>query len=451
MAERVYDRWRREVEVKREKGVKRMVKVIEENCKEKERCALIRLLTTMTLVQPNRKDKTNKENNEQEITDHNLNQYSSRTLKSKDTNMEFERYKANTQVFDKLNSEAITRQEALKKRQQIKQAQELKDCRFKPKIKSSNHSFDSNGQSVYERLFQKDKQEKEKAYEKQKRMNEIKGCTFRPKVLTNKRSVEPAFSRLHKHAEVIEQTRKIRELSKKEKELDQCTFVPSVNLSMNGTNRESSADRFKRLYDDYAERKRRLTKKALNKEEEEREAYTFRPHIEKANRSFKENEEILPRYEKLYKHHSQQKKLLEEKKRELEEEEKKLQILHIGKRQTSDVPFFDRLLDQGKAYKKKRDELAKKLMEEMGISFTPRIDINSIQMSESDSRGIIKRNEDFLKVKEKKISKQVPTELRECTFAPRLSRSQIQTTQPTVNKEQAIGERLYSYFEQYEH
>lgn len=455
MAERIYYNWKREIKVQRSKAAGRVMRIALQKCKESVKWALMKLLVKTkesSIEMSGRGYRSNKVL--EDSTSRNINQYSSRSLNpnnARDMHVsmesELEKYKSGTQVFDKLNSEALARQKSLQRNAEAKRLHELRDCTFKPHIRHlSQRSFDKQ-QSVHKRLSQCNKEDREKAYEVQKRMNEMRGCTFRPQILPargeRRTSVSSPFDRLHQHAEVQRQARKAKEMDREERELDKCTFAPLVNLSV-GSVRENSEDRFRKLYDDYAERKKKLTKKVLKKEEEEREAYTFRPHIEKTNSSFQENEAPLPRYERLYQHHSQKKKLLEEKRRELEEEEKRLQTHSVRKTQLCGTSPFSRLHDQDKVYKRRRDELAKKLMEEMGISFTPRVDCNSMLLSENDSRGIIKRNEDFLKEREEKIARQMPTGLKECTFAPRLS-----ANAPAKAKEPTPGERLYSFFENY--
>ena len=128
-------------------------------------------------------------------------------------------------IYDKLNSNSITKREIIKRNEELKKAKELENCTFKPKIRplSNRYSLRSRS-SVYERLSQSNKKQKEELYKKERQANEIKGCTFHPQVKTERHNmstdtIESAFDRLHNKAMTISQVKKLREVENKEASL----------------------------------------------------------------------------------------------------------------------------------------------------------------------------------------------------------------------------------------
>jgi hypothetical protein len=210
-------------------------------------------------------------------------------------------------------------------------------------------------------------------YEAQKELNDTKNCTFQPEIQSKKspracnRSVgseqEPAHVRLHRQAEIMDHARQNKEICKKEKELDECTFAPLINNSQM-RERSRSKGRIEELYQDHDRKSRALAKKSIQKEEAESQKCTFKPKIiSKRNQSIEsnnENEEI-PVYEKLYNRNEQRKRLLEQKKQELLEEEKKMRQ-YCSKGSKHEKADFDRLYNVRKVYEQKKEVLSKKIM-----------------------------------------------------------------------------------------
>ena len=378
-------------------------------------------------------------------------------------------------IFDKLHSEAATKNEVKQMNEEIRRKREVQNCTFKPRLRSDSHVL--NRSAVYERLSQSNRKEKQQYYELQKNANETRQCTFKPSLpktyhhTPSRSSIgldeEPVYSRLHKHAESIDQDRQAKALAKKDKELESCTFAPRINPSPSrGAMSINRGNRFNELYLEHEEKKRKLAKKTLEKEDSLKKNYTFKPQLDQSRLSMKEDidasESSVPRYERLYSKHAQKEKMLERKRRELVEEEKKLRAFVSNRSKISLTASkevassstknerFSKLYDQDKVYKQKKDELSKKLMQERGINFTPRINQNSAY--ENDSRGVIERNEQFLKEKKEKLSKQVPTELKECTFVPKVASKPNSRKAAEIENNPRLtpGERLYAYFEKYE-
>ena len=59
---------------------------------------------------------------------------------------------------------------------------------------------------------------------------------------------------------------------------------------------------------------------------------------------------------------------------------------------------------------------------------------------------VIRRNEEFLRNKNQKIASEIPTELKECTFTPRIKRIEGASKMNSV----LAGDRLYKYHDIYE-
>ncbi len=407
-------------------------------------------------------------------------------------------------IFDRLHDESYTKLEIKQMNEQIRKKREMQHCTFQPKpLRENVNSSRSNHSELYERLAQSNVSMKQQYYESQKIAIETKNCTFQPSLPKAKRSCsrkshksdqsfgeeDAVYERLHRQAEIIDQEKQSKAIENKEHELDGCTFAPTINGSTGSFRKERSLtqdSRFDSLYQEGDQKSRKLAKKRIQEEERQQAQCTFKPRLESQSRlSFasesgaKPKDDAIPRYERLYNRHAQKEKMLEQKRKELAEEEKKMRQFvakqrrgpgsstnvaaiagtagdrksteELGKSCVSSTDerheAFDRLYSFDKVYKKKKDELSKKVMQEMGVSFTPRT--NSVQ-GEVDSKGVIERNEEFLKNRNTKLSKQVPTGLRECTFVPKVRRSRRNSATAQDTPKQSTGERLYAYFEKYE-
>ena len=72
-----------------------------------------------------------------------------------------------------------------------------------------------------------------------------------------------------------------------------------------------------------------------------------------------------------------------------------------------------------------------------------------MQLAESEGKGVIERNEEFLKNKNTKLSKQISSEMKQCTFVPKVQKTKAKPKEEDTEK-LTPGERLYAYFEKYE-
>jgi len=512
MAERLYSNWKNLNKNSFEKGGAKLARIVKQKIKENVNETISKFkiyITVKELVEEKQKLESYLQNviKENEILDHkNVSRKSTNRDKKPKNNRQQNLYSSqisnppfssneisetnkplsprshtDSSIFDKLHSEAATKHEMKLLNEQIRKHKEVENCTFQPRIRSSSQMSPrcETQQVVYERLANSNKIQKQKYYEAQKEANEIKYCTFQPQLPKAGRAKgisqsalnvytdenEPVYDRLHKRAEIIEQERQSKALYNKDKELDSCTFKPKINRGSKPQRSISQDSRFNDLYMDHAKKQQKLQKKELEREESLRKNYTFKPKLEtsKLMSSLSQSEladNEVPRYERLYIKHAEKEKMLEKKRKELEEEERKLRAFATKKplksiENNNKTEPFDRLYNQQKVYKQKKEELGKKVLQELGVSFTPRINNTSIQLSEQDTRGVIERNEQFLKERSSKLSKQLPTELKECTFVPKVSKPGTQSMltkdkRNSIESKTSVCERLYSYFEKYE-
>jgi len=396
-------------------------------------------------------------------------------------------------IFDKLHEEAMTKLEIKQLNEEIKKQRELQFCTFAPTLKDSpkahTNTFEES-KNVYNRLAQSNKFLKMQYYDAQKQAQELQFCTFQPDLPKAKRDPNRNMSlqlndttgniheRLHKEAEVLSQQRQTKAFAKREKELDGCTFTPTINLGKRSNSQHIPTHRFEELYREHERKRTEQTKKEMLKDEKTMESCTFKPSLlSKTKDNLTMDESSTPRYEKLYNKHTQKLMLLEQKRKELAEEERKMRQfvakemkIPANKRQANNTTLqashsktmqsedskkgkddsaFDRLYKIDKVYRQNKKELSQKVMKERGISFTPRTNPKPIAFNEKELKGVIERNEEFLKEKNSKLAKQIPTELKECTFAPVVQKSGSLSRGNSKDKVD-FADRLYSYFDKYE-
>ena len=77
------------------------------------------------------------------------------------------------------------------------------------------------------------------------------------------------------------------------------------------------------------------------------------------------------------------------------------------------------------------------------MSFTPR---TNLSRNSENKEGFLSRNEKFMKEKNAKLVYQVPTELKGCTFAPKVHHDYLRPSSSATN----IGDRLYKFHTEYE-
>ncbi len=383
-------------------------------------------------------------------------------------------------MFNKLHDEGLAKLEKQQRNEEIRKRRETQYCTFKPEVKTEEAG--KSRKDVYERLAQSNKQLRVQYYDAEKEAREVQFCTFHPdlpKAANGKKGHatnlsaelgEKVHERLHKEAEVMVQMRQCKQFAKREKELDGCTFKPSIN-SRRSSSQAATARRFEDLYHDNERKKRQQSKNEVMHDEQERSKYTFRPQLVSKSKPDEAVDDI-PRYEKLYTKHSQKQHLLEQKRNELIEEERKMrQFVAQGVKRPAGVrpgnlgstqlcsartlgaeprgsgAAFERLYGMDKVYRENKHSLERKIMKEEGISFSPRTNVGPSVLTDRDNKGVVERNEEFLREKNSKIARQVPTEMKECTFVPLVCRGK-EAKGPETHKD--FAERLYAYFDVYE-
>lgn len=70
----------------------------------------------------------------------------------------------------------------------------------------------------------------------------------------------------------------------------------------------------------------------------------------------------------------------------------------------------------------------------------------SLQIAQSDKRGVIERSEVFIQRKNKNLANAMATEMEVCTFKPKVLTEQRRNS----SQSQGIVERLYAYLDLYE-
>ncbi len=68
-----------------------------------------------------------------------------------------------------------------------------------------------------------------------------------------------------------------------------------------------------------------------------------------------------------------------------------------------------------------------------------------MQMTENDKRGLLERNNSFAQKRDMKVSRGLPTGMKECTFRPQVLKPSVRSP-----KAEDIVKRLYSYMEYYD-
>ena len=144
-------------------------------------------------------------------------------------------------IHDRLFKEAEQRRRELAAERDLARQEEEKQLTFTPQISSrvndgshEVHQNDSNGtpMSVFKRLNSISKEEIVKKNEKIKQEKELEECTFHPEINVKSsglfQAAEPVHVRLMKEAERQQQLKKHFADRKAEEELMECTFAPNL-------------------------------------------------------------------------------------------------------------------------------------------------------------------------------------------------------------------------------
>lgn len=304
-------------------------------------------------------------------------------------------------IYERLYKESEAMNSAKLINEEKKYYLETKDCTFQPKINKSsttkNDSFSGKNDEVFKRLQKSYRRENQEMFEKTKAQLELKECTFHPNILQpmsnstlnsssvdyGERSISRTFERLHSEHSYKKQQQMENEILKQTYELAGCTFTPKINDSEadRGTrSARNSARRSESLYADHFEKKRSITKMMLANEDKEIKECTFKPAlIAKMPETVRSARKGTPQ-ERLLEWQREKEAKLEEKQREKllqESASKKPQInanaAELGK--IGDEPAHERLYREGSERKNKQEELEKKVLGEIGVSFTPKTNV----------------------------------------------------------------------------
>ncbi|MDR3548811.1 MAG: hypothetical protein P4M11_11200 [Candidatus Pacebacteria bacterium] len=233
-------------------------------------------------------------------------------------------------VFEKLHSISRTQQEMHKLNEKIKEKREVQYCTFRPKTNATPVGVQRVKDPYLRLSTHSNKRELLKCLEAEKAARELQYCTFAP-MISNKGSrsrsqqAEPAYSRLTRLGELTEQVRKTKEVAKRDRELDGCTFHPRTNVrsSSQPTSREHSLTAYDRLYREHEQKLLRTERSSLSREDALQAGCTFHPRLISRPMESK-TVDRAPRHERLYANHVQKQERLEQKRKELEAEERRM-------------------------------------------------------------------------------------------------------------------------------
>ena len=252
---------------------------------------------------------------------------------------------------------------------QLNKAEELLQRSSRPAASDRYQNFSTSGyldvsspsskerEAFFTRLYEEGakKQEIIDRYREERKNKELQGCTFKPSISTSVCMTSPVFERLsksnkHERAELYQK-------QKEEKEMKDCTFKPETNP----TKKLSRNSSFDALYKDAENFRKKLRGREIEKKETEMQECTFQPKV-KTSRKRSESPSV---YQKLYetfqkKQRDLRKKELQQRLQEKEENTFTPQLL-TPKKPPSDVPAYERLYQiQKEKMEKQRKEQERK-------------------------------------------------------------------------------------------
>ena len=221
----------------------------------------------------------------------------------------------------------------------------------------------------------------------------------------------------------------------------------SKNFNINNKNRTKNF--FEHLYQDSFNRKEKLKNLSLQKEEKFNTIYTFSPHLIK-NKKFIINENFFDRINDFNKNKYENIKRIKTELNEKRTNENKFNFNQNYKNIKSKN-------DSNNFIQNKKihiDYLLKNIYNEKGITFKPKLNenINNKIVKEN----VLKRNENFLNNKEKKINDLKNQKDINCTFNPKINKNKNKIYNNfyvnnekqnflNYNKTRSVSERLYNY------
>jgi len=327
---------------------------------------------------------------------------------------------ASSDVFEFLHNEAQRKNYIRFQNEQRRIDLESQSCTFQPNSTKSSTSIRRHPDEVFERLQQDLRREKQEINDVKKFHMEMKDCTFTPHTTksmstrskpnfdgesTNKNSSldtsvnDRTFDRLYKHHNTKRQASIENEFKKRALEVKDCTFQPSLT-ARNSQRSTDDPDRYNKLYKMHAEKQRNLMKKRIDKSIEEESKYSFRPSLISPAKSTTSRGTSKDVRERLLEWNHEKKKKLENKLREKVDTETNMHNeLNLPAKKMNEnygnldesrgsVSTFQRLYQDNQSRKQKKEVLEKRVLREIGASFTPKTNVgrNSSAKKEQGDR-----------------------------------------------------------------
>jgi len=305
-----------------------------------------------------------------------------------------------TDIFSYLHNEAQKKNSMKLENEQKKLRLETENCTFQPNLSRPQTTLAKSSTEVFERLQQDLRKEKELMNSAKKVQIEMRDCTFKPTLLTKNRSAnvedeyqlntspDRTFERLYREHHAKRHATLENELKRQTQEVQGCTFQPSLTTRSRSKSKDPETDeRFKKLYKLHSERQRSLMKKRIEKAEEEEKRYSFRPQLISSPSKSAKRETSQDVKDRLWEWNNEKKKRLEAKLMEKFQTEaamsqemnlptKKRNERHEVNETNDSISAYERLYQDSSHKKIRKEILEKKVLKELGASFTPKTNLN---------------------------------------------------------------------------
>jgi len=303
----------------------------------------------------------------------------------------------NMDVFNYLHNEAQRKNYQRFQNEQKRIRLETDGCTFQPNPHRSPQRSKSP-EEVFYRLQQDLRKEKEVINSAKKIQFELKDCTFKPNIENSRpqtmyteedagymnTSHDQTFDRLYREYQSKRHATMENEIRKQALETKGCTFQPQLLTNRTGRSRsreKNEPERYNQLYKLHSERQRSLMKKRIDKVDEEEKRYTFKPQMVSSPRKRdNSNSQSKNIHERTTEWNNEKKRKIEQRLLEkMHTEQSMNQELNLPAKNhnktidTNDsISAYDRLYLDSSHKKVRKDILEKKVLKELGASFTPK-------------------------------------------------------------------------------
>jgi len=316
----------------------------------------------------------------------------------------------------------------MKIKREMKNSKELENCTFVPQVNpvdNTNYALVNTLKiPVYERLHQTRQVPDNIMLEKQE-YKELKGATFHPDIsksqkyrLRQDQTTSPenrkqeAVERLYDGAKIKEKILWVKQMTKKEQEIEGCTFSPKVLSPQRDKEnflKNHLSKSIDRLYDENLKRQRKLLKKEVEMREQEMEECTFHPERATRNYRAKENDlNDLAAHDRLYERFKRKQQsvnnslqdIYDGSARKSKRRDSRSQRSHSALQEKTNrspkyyaenneinTPAFDRLYKDMIKRKLKMEQLRERVNKEEGVTFKPKTNPTKRKRSESRNRS----------------------------------------------------------------